>query len=684
MSNKTNPKKFKVISFKDIVSLVVVMVLLGCTVSYSQAFSLSDITKLLNNAKNEATQLLNNAKNEANKIKQNAQTAANKLINEANNLKNQATQTLNNAKTQANKLISDAQSKANELISDANSTATKIKNEATQIWNDMEEKIDKILNGPKNPKKSPSITVAELLDFNKITDSNIFEENEYPLSNNLDDLKFYDGDKAIVFYDGEPKDFDPNYVLSEAGWRLTNKTRVTTITGASEEQFPMNVCTFVKEEEDNNNIHIVISYRQTESIAGWEDMLTKGINDAYKALTHGNWGTNIASIFLGMTGAEDDAKKYAQKVAEHYFKEYEGKNINIHVTGYSLGGYLAQIGGATLLENEKYSDSVKMIGYFNGRGLSISNPFVALSGELKLLLSIAEEVNGGLKQIEKYLNISKIKEMFGMDISPAEIHELIVKYLGEDLDIGEIGDIIYNSYITLAKNKDIVTLYRIKGEWCSTVGAHAGNIREYYPNSTELIKKQKEGSADGLKAALHAFGLFFETIQERAGNRLYEYIDIYGVVGFYDYMYLVHQLESFDGWDLATERREVGIDASFSDIPYKLEKNEKKTITLAIKISNGELKEELIAEDFTTSKNLEIKDISISEVPTATDYGKSIGKEKTYVITVKVEATQKVIAPTITLKADAFKIEPSEDFKLLNVRNDQKTGGFINSKNMDT
>lgn len=98
-----------------------------------------------------------------------------------------------------------------------------------------------------------------------------------------------------------------------------------------------------------NGNNVVISYR--------------GTNEAV-----GEWVNNIVGVgMLNYHSEEGYAKAYALKIADKY------PSCNIYITGHSLGGYLAQIGAAELLENR--SINLEEVAYFNGIGLKY-NPLL--------------------------------------------------------------------------------------------------------------------------------------------------------------------------------------------------------------------------------------------------------------------------------------------------------------------
>ena len=119
-------------------------------------------------------------------------------------------------------------------------------------------------------------------------------------------------------------------------WKIVNYAKIPTTIFKGTAEFT--AMTF------KNGNNIVISYRGTD----FDDI--------------GDWTQDIFYGLVGYAGQEDVAKQYAIKVAHQY------PNSNIYVTGHSLGGYLAQIGGSALIE-KGFGNNIKEIGYFNGMGL---------------------------------------------------------------------------------------------------------------------------------------------------------------------------------------------------------------------------------------------------------------------------------------------------------------------------
>ncbi|SHO49444.1 cellulose binding domain-containing protein [Anaerocolumna xylanovorans] len=119
---------------------------------------------------------------------------------------------------------------------------------------------------------------------------------------------------------------------------------------------------------------ISLKWKLVDYVNKWADIDTyfsastfKNGNDiviAYRGTNEkiGEWVNNIVGVgLLNYHSEEGHAREYALKIADRY------PGCNIYITGHSLGGYLAQIGAAELLE--KRSVSLEKVAYFNGIGL---------------------------------------------------------------------------------------------------------------------------------------------------------------------------------------------------------------------------------------------------------------------------------------------------------------------------
>lgn len=143
---------------------------------------------------------------------------------------------------------------------------------------------------------------------------------------------------------GELYYFQNLAATSEAyDWKVDNY--ITSESIGLEDVANMDAVTFKK----GNNY--VIAYRGTD----FPDLL--------------EWVQDIFYI-KGEHAQADAAYEYAQNEYDRIVRA--NPNANIYVTGHSLGGYLAQVGGIAIVEKEKNSSNQRLaqVAYFNGMGIS--------------------------------------------------------------------------------------------------------------------------------------------------------------------------------------------------------------------------------------------------------------------------------------------------------------------------
>ncbi len=99
-----------------------------------------------------------------------------------------------------------------------------------------------------------------------------------------------------------------------------------------------------------NGNNIVIAFRGTD----FDDIL--------------EWMQDILGYgFIGYHGQEEFAQEYVTRIADIY----SDSKYKIYITGHSLGGYLAQIGAAQLIQDNK-AQNLEQVVYFNGMGLKFN------------------------------------------------------------------------------------------------------------------------------------------------------------------------------------------------------------------------------------------------------------------------------------------------------------------------
>lgn len=338
-------------------------------------------------------------------------------------------------------------------------------------------------------------------------------------------------------------------------WKLVNYSKIQTT-------YLENTALFTGMTFKKGN-DIVIAYRGTD----FDDL--------------GDWVQDILYGLVNTSGQEGAAQAYALAVAEHYLKE--NQNINIYVTGHSLGGYLTQIGGATLLEY--CQKNVKEISYFNGMGVDFW---------------------------------SNLKNAIGID----EIQN--------DLNIKNFRTQIFNK---LKKNNSIVYSHQINGDLISSLGTHAGTVIGYDPHyiciehhngnkvyedkiTTQLLKSLKE-----------LFKVF--------NNDISKYVKQYCPRNILDFVWITHETDSFFG-ALPNAKGELtpNIKVNFENVPEEIIYNKTATATLKIKTINCTLDFEN-SNISTSSFETNINKLKINSVEqTNIDYGKDYC-EYTYKVSLK-------------------------------------------------
>lgn len=227
-----------------------------------------------------------------------------------------------------------------------------------------------------------------------------------------------------------------------------------------------------------NGDNVIIAYRGTNETLEWLD--------------------NVVCYGLGNYHTEEEqAREYARKIVQLY------PNCNIYITGHSLGGYLAQIGTAELVQQDMDSN-LKRVAYFNGIGIAFN---VALE---IITLGKAED------KVALYL--------YSHDGQSASNHKLIS--------------------------------YAIRGDWVHNLGSHQGDKIEYYASEKCINHHRSLMSAEyeGL-TFWQAFGKAFgSSMVDSAGLALSSvvaspttiyYYAYYGVPDFIRFTWITHETDSF-------------------------------------------------------------------------------------------------------------------------------------------
>ena len=377
-----------------------------------------------------------------------------------------------------------------------------------------------------------------------------------------------------------------------ADWKIVNYTkfRTTVIKGTAE----FTAMTFKRGND------IVISYRGTD----FDDI--------------GDWTQDIMYGLIGYAGQENLAQDYAKIVAKHYIEKNE--NINIYVTGHSLGGYLAQIGGAALLE--EYADNVKEIGYFNGMGLYF------------------------------FSNIIDNIKLDKLNIDDCKYKEII-----DNNSILNRTQINAEKALTTWKNNGgQLVSYNINGDIISSLGTHIGEEKGF--DAYNVCINHHSGNKL-VKDCITENG--FKLIQKILNKDISVYVEKYRPEWMLKYVWITHETDSFFGvlpyenGDLPA-RIETEIDVP-STIKYKKTAN----ATLTIKTIGGALENNAITKNsFIISNNARLQIISVSKPKISKT---SYGYEYKYTLVLKGKFL--IGNSTITLRPNTLKMKIENENKFV-------------------
>lgn len=404
-----------------------------------------------------------------------------------------------------------------------------------------------------------------------------------------------------------------------ADWKLVNYSKFNTTVYKGNAQFT--AMTFKRGND------IVIAYRGTD----FDDI--------------GDWLQDICYGTIGYAGQELVAQDYARLVAEHYAKN--NNNVKIYITGHSLGGYLAQIGGGVLAGDNNYSDNLKEVSYFNGMGLQFwANTVSSLTASLRNKYNINTDEYKQLKDINSNLNKIQISTR----------------------------DSLKNW-----KNKGgKLVSYQINGDLISALGVHPGDrvgfdahnisINHHGGNqaSTDFWDNVKNKISQSIGTTL------FNTVNKTLktfNTDLTEYIKKYGATNPLKFVWITHETDGF----FAVLPLDNGlpipkIEAAFTKVPSKIKINKTDKATLVINTVGGKLqRDKLTANDFTIShtSRLKINSVSAPQI-VKTD----VGYKYTYTITLKAKAI--VGNSVLMLKPNILK---------LNIDNELRSTKFAETSN---
>lgn len=376
-------------------------------------------------------------------------------------------------------------------------------------------------------------------------------------------------------------------------------------------------------KKDND---IVIAYRGTD----FDDI--------------GEWFQDFCYAIVGYAGQESVAQDYARIVAEHYTRN--NNDINIYVTGHSLGGYLAQIGGAALAEDKNYVDNLKEVSYFNGMGLKFWSNIVKNASSLT-----------------KYnITNTKLKELKS--------------------DTSHINTIQNNAKYDLTNFKNnggTINAYHINGDIVSSIGTHVGTKIGY--DAHNICINHHNGNQSTTKVANEiekklTKGLF-KIISPFLNDEVSEYIDKYSPSDILDYIWMTHETDSFFGvlpYEDGTLPASINVALS---VPSKIKRNKTADVTLTVTTTGGELKNtNLTTNNFILSNKASLKLTSVSLQK----------REKTsngykYTYSLKLKGGTVVGISKITLKANILKMNiTSRTLKFAETSNNLKVSNNITTR----
>ena len=397
-------------------------------------------------------------------------------------------------------------------------------------------------------------------------------------------------------------------------WKLINYTKINTY-NIMRKGAMFTAMTFKR----NNDI--VIAYRGTD----FDDI--------------GDWAQDIQYGIIGRSGQEELAREYGVKIAETF------PNCNIYVTGHSLGGYLAQIGGAAILESP-YKNNVNEIGYFNGMGLYFWS------------------------NTREYLYQAKLisKETYNILTNPCTPYNYTQSSAQSTLT---------NWY----NNGGKLVSYYIKGDVISSLGTHYGKKIGFNPaqacinhhKHTDISLENRHlnnlyKSLNNLKNRLNLNILqkdgvdLIDKITHFASellfnNNLSSYVDLYSPDTLIGYIWITHETDSF----FAVEEEKLDI---HFNTPSTIKNRKCSTATLIVETGTSEL----ISSKLTTSNislsslgNRRIQIISISDPVHSQDENGN----NTYTYTINLKGKALIGNTRLILNANSLKTNTNSNIRIV-------------------
>lgn len=485
--------------------------------------------------------------------------------------------------------------------------------------------------------ESNNITIRNLAMFATISYANLEEINNYNVNPDTDinQLHFYNHNMVTdaqlasitsstvllgINLSGQVEDtytylFYNLATTNEVNdWKLVNYAKMQSVNGINKNAL-FTAMTFKR----NNDI--VIAYRGTD----FDDL--------------GDWLQDITYGIAGKTGQEELAQNYAIKVAEQY------PNSNIYVTGHSLGGYLAQIGGAKLLQSN-YRGNVREIGYFNGMGLYFwSN----LRDSLLKAKIITQETYDAVTDPNTLNNRYQSAAKTALEGWYAEGGKLVSYHINGD-PISSLGThcgksvgfdsaeacIGHHHYTDISfESKVLDGMYKTFRKMQNKY-----NKLQEFIDEHSLIKFNNYFETK----ALNALNLLISEVCNTALNTdISPYINKYDPTTLIGYIWTTHETDSFFGQ--TEEKLEISFNAP-KTIVYK--KN--STVTLTVNTGGAELQNPYLkVSDFSSSNTRRSTIVSVSN-PTV----KKVNNENIYTYTITVKGGLIIGKSNLTLKPNVL------------------------------
>lgn len=352
----------------------------------------------------------------------------------------------------------------------------------------------------------------------------------------------------------------------------------------------------------------------TNKIALFSAMTFKRGNDiviAYRGTDFndiGDWLQDLSYGLNGIAGQEVLTQAYALKVAEAY------PNCNIYVTGHSLGGYLAQIGGAKLLSS-KYRNNVKEIGYFNGMGLFFASNIKSTLLDIKI---INQEAYNKLTDMSSEFNKIQTASKNTLDAWYKQGGKLVSYHINGD-PISSLGThcgksvgfnaakecIDHHRYTNITSNNKIINNL-IKFITDIDDFLEDNGIARDVRNFLDKISTDKLDLRIYELNSVNAAGKLVSSLSTFAFNtNIGTYAEMYGSETLMGYIWTTHETDSFFG--VPAGKLEIHMNT-----PPTIKYKKQATMTVIVNTGGEELKDtNLNTSDFTLSNGRRLKIVKV-------------------------------------------------------------------------